>query len=121
MPPKAQANSFEMVTTDYTTLEVPVGSAAAYRGAPGWSRFKIINEVNFGASVPSIAEQGIKLIAGKGLLDVQVARAAHIAIVNTEGKIYFNQILSVGSQAIMLPAGVYIVSANGIPEKVVVE
>jgi hypothetical protein len=120
-PPIVQANSFEQVNTSTVMLEVPMGSALAYRSAPGWDKFVIINEVNFEVSTPTFFEQSIRILPEKGKLRIEADKFADITIVNIEGKIYFKKSLPVGNYTIALPTGIYITTINNKASKILIE
>lgn len=70
-----------------TVLNVPKGSAAAYRASIGWSAFATINEVEFSGVEDVIADGGVevKVVGGRIMLD-GVAEGCSVAVYNLSGQ-----------------------------------
>ena len=70
-----------------TVLNVPKGSAAAYRASIGWSAFATINEVEFSGVEDVIADGGVevKVVGGRIMLD-GVAGGCSVAVYNLSGQ-----------------------------------
>lgn len=111
---------------DDCTLAVPEQSVESYRCHPVWGLFARIEamtpEEAAGIDQPAtdIARQTIRVSGGDGVVNVTSERSETVRIINMNGMTVATATVR-GTQAFRLPAGIYIVSAPRLSQKVKVD
>ena len=85
VPPTCLNNSF--IGGYGTVLNVPIGSAEAYRFSVGWSNFATINEIEFSGVEDAVADSGgdVRVIDGRIVVD-GVTDGCQIHVYNLSGQ-----------------------------------
>ena len=85
IPPTCLNNSF--IGGYGTVLNVPIGSAEAYRFSVGWSNFATINEIEFTGVEDAVADNGVDVKVADGRIVVDgVTDGGQIHVYNLSGQ-----------------------------------
>lgn len=101
------------------TLHVPSGSVTAYQGANTWKDFGTI-KAYVPTSLGSLRESGISLISRADGIQLTTSAPVAVSVFTLSGAKVYDRTLIVGTHAVTLPQGVYIVKAGTFAEKIVV-
>lgn len=134
VPPNIEGEEvFNNTNISAATLNVPVGSKAAYEAADTWKDFGTINEVVF-TNLPQLQESNFQAWGGKGVIYVELPTSAinqdlgavKVEIYTTQGQLVYSSLLSTAGTHTLTPtlenwgSGVYIVNVGTAAQKVVV-
>jgi len=117
-PLNLNSYTFYQVNKDTCKLYVPAGSASLYQSASVWSDFKYILEESPLAPEPILYDD-ITVLGRDGLIMVSTTKTARLQVYDLCGRSVYKNTLE-GSSEIVVDKGVYIVSINGRPIKIMV-
>ncbi|MCM1519143.1 MAG: leucine-rich repeat domain-containing protein [Pseudoflavonifractor sp.] len=115
VPQKASEFTDEQYKT--VILNVPYGSAEAYRKAEVWSNFKNIVELDM-SSIDAVNTGSVSISVHAGMLEISGADGCVVDVFNATSGVRIYGSPCYDGKAIALPAGVYVVRAGDAVTKV---
>lgn len=113
IPADAPLSAFSTDAYRKATLIVPDGSRALYEAHPTWSNFITIRESNGSTAIKALREDE-KISVRTETNTIVISGAKSVRIINTMGA----EVYCGTSRTVMLPAGIYVVIADGEKYKV---
>ncbi|MBE6304792.1 MAG: hypothetical protein E7082_02550 [Bacteroidales bacterium] len=118
-------NAFGGFTPNSTPVYVPIGSAEAYRSAPGWDYFTTFIETDEApsASIDSVGmnnedNSNVYWDSGSLILESDVESASY-AVYDVEGRCVATGVMSSSKLALLMPQGIYVVKIGDQVHKII--